>query len=413
MAIDSRGFQLVPQGGDLLGNVANAQGIQGKGQAQFNQEQLRMLIGQGTPEALEEARRLNPQAVQKFEQTQLSNDKAKFNQIEDGKKRELSNFVLRSERASGQGDAAQQEAFLRGEADKILAINPQADVSDTLELADAVAAGEGDARFAANRDFGSRTGILSELRSEATGADGLDTVKSSKINEDGSATIVTKGGQLKTIAPDELGAQIVANANKVGINLQRDRAQSRVLGGDAAKGSTLAVKQVSTLRGNNATLRQVIDEVRDGAETGPLSAKLPSFRAESVRLDQLRNKLGLDVVGSVTFGALSEGELQLAMSTALPTKLNGPELIQWADDKIEAQEKLAKYFEDQAIFLGKRGNTQPKWLEQQKLKSQQTAPEQAAQPQTQALPQGVSEDDITETMRANNMTREEVLQRLQ
>lgn len=370
--VDARGFQLTPNAGQAIGQgVQAAQGVQGilaNKDRLSREEQLRLALGQGD---IKGARQLDPQAVQQFEQTQLSNDKARFNQIEEGKRRELSNFVLRSERAAGQGDATQQEAFLRSEAQKILDINPKADVSDTLELADAVAAGEGDARFSANRDFGTRTGILSELKSEVSGADGLDTVKSSKINEDGSATIVTKGGVLKTIAPDELGAQIIANANAVGINVQQKRSQARQTGKDAAKGSSDAIKQVSTLRGNNATLRQVIDEVRGGAETGPLSAKLPSFRAESVRLDQLRNKLGLDVVGSVTFGALSEGELQLAMSTALPTKLNGPELIQWADDKIAAQEKLAGYLEDQAIFLGKSGNTQAGWLEQQKAKSQQ------------------------------------------
>ena len=76
----------------------------------------------------------------------------------------------------------------------------------------------------------------------------------------------------------------------------------------------------------------------------------------------MKNQLGLDVVGSVTFGALSEGELNLALSTALPTGLEGPELVKWAEDKIEAQEKLSAYLEEQAVFLTQPGNTSADWL---------------------------------------------------
>lgn len=72
--------------------------------------------------------------------------------------------------------------------------------------------------------------------------------------------------------------------------------------------------------------------------------------------------MGLDVIGSVTFGSLSEGEMELALDTALPTGLDGPELIKWAEDKIAAQEKLATYLEEQAIFLSKPGATPADWI---------------------------------------------------
>jgi len=147
---------------------------------------------------------------------------------------------------------------------------------------------------------------------------------------------------------------------------KREIAKAEALGKSSAKKAGDAIKQVSGMRQNNITLRKVIDEVRGGANTGPLISALPSFKAASVRLDNLQKQLGLDVVSGVTFGALSKGELDLALSKALPTNLDGPELIQWAEDKIAAQEKVASYLEDQAIFLSKPGNSESDWLELQR-----------------------------------------------
>lgn len=50
---------------------------------------------------------------------------------------------------------------------------------------------------------------------------------------------------------------------------------------------------------------------------------------------------------------------------------------------------------------------------EQKIRDIETKQAQLGQPIQQALPQGITEDDIAETMRANNMTREQVMQRLQ
>ena len=149
---------------------------------------------------------------------------------------------------------------------------------------------------------------------------------------------------------------------------KREEAKAAKLGAAAAASAGKAIDQPNKMRANNQTLRTVIDTVRAGGASGPLISKLPSFRAESVRLDNLQKQLGLDVIGSVTFGALSQGELDLALSKALPTALDGPELIKWADDKIAAQEKLADYLEEQAIFLSKENNTEADWAELQKTK---------------------------------------------
>jgi hypothetical protein len=64
----------------------------------------------------------------------------------------------------------------------------------------------------------------------------------------------------------------------------------------------------------------------------------------------------LDVIGSVTFGALSEAELQLALDTALPTDLSGPALIEYLDRKIVAQEKVAREQQKLAEYLLRGGD---------------------------------------------------------
>jgi hypothetical protein len=74
------------------------------------------------------------------------------------------------------------------------------------------------------------------------------------------------------------------------------------------------------------------------------------------------NRLGLDVISSVTFGALSEGEMSLAMETAVPRNLDEGALREWLLDKKAAQEKAAEALYQAAVYLGKPGNTLAKWL---------------------------------------------------
>jgi hypothetical protein len=81
----------------------------------------------------------------------------------------------------------------------------------------------------------------------------------------------------------------------------------------------------------------------------------PSIKAASVELDNIQSSMALDVVGAVTFGALSKGELDLAKAVALPTGLDTPELIDWLSRRKVAQEKLRAYYNEQVQFLDQGG----------------------------------------------------------
>jgi hypothetical protein len=223
-----------------------------------------------------------------------------------------------------------------------------------------------------------------ELRADeqADQIDGLSQVQSSEFLPGGGTRIVRKDGTVEVVQPTPDEKAIIQAGEDRGIDIQQRRAKGRGLGVGAAKVANQALETTDKMRANNIKLRRVIEEVRGGAQTGPLADRLPSFRASTRRLIQIKNELGLDVVGAVTFGALSEGELNLAMDTALPTTLDGPDLIEWAENKIAAQEKLANYLEEQAIFLSKPGNTAADWLERGR-NQKAIREQQPAQPATQ------------------------------
>ena len=75
------------------------------------------------------------------------------------------------------------------------------------------------------------------------------------------------------------------------------------------------------------------------------------MKASTRKFANLRRKLGLNVVASVTFGALSEGELNLAMDVALPKGISPEATVKWIEDRMAAQQKLADNLEDGALYV--------------------------------------------------------------
>lgn len=122
-------------------------------------------------------------------------------------------------------------------------------------------------------------------------------------------------------------------------------------------------KKIGSINGNLINLDRAIAALDRGAGTGAVEKLFPSFKAATVELNQIQKELGLDVVGAVTFGALSQGELDLAKDVALPTGLNEPELREWLNRKKEAQTKLRDYFNEQMQFLDQGGSV-PEWIQQ-------------------------------------------------
>jgi len=140
----------------------------------------------------------------------------------------------------------------------------------------------------------------------------------------------------------------------------------------SAKIVSSGFSSMAKINKNILNLDRALDALGKGAGVGAAEKFFPSIKAASVELDQIRNELGLDVIGAVTFGALSQGELSLALQTALPTGLDTAELTDFLQRKKAAQEKLLDYYGDQIRFLSSPGATVAQFLDR---KQQEAAPE--------------------------------------
>jgi hypothetical protein len=123
-------------------------------------------------------------------------------------------------------------------------------------------------------------------------------------------------------------------------------------------GQQMAADAYNTLgkvRLNIGNLEAAIAAVDAGADTGFVESQFPDWRASSIELRNIQRQLGLDVIGSVTFGALSEGELKLALETALPLNLQPAELKDWLQRKREAQLAMASELEKATMFFSGGG----------------------------------------------------------
>jgi hypothetical protein len=118
----------------------------------------------------------------------------------------------------------------------------------------------------------------------------------------------------------------------------------------------LAGESRSKIRQNLANYQIALDALDDGAKTGRIMNLIPDVTAAAQSIKTAKSKLGLDIIGSVTFGALSEAELKLAMDTALPdANLSPDELRKWINDRVNAQRKaLAAVNDTLEHFLANR-----------------------------------------------------------
>ena len=220
---------------------------------------------------------------------------------------------------------------------------------------------------------------------------GGDKVQSSKVTPNGTTIIVMKDGTTRVVSAtgENLTGQARADAiiasEQFGAETQGTRAQARVGGELTSKQVGVAFAEIGKIKKNIGNIDDAIKAIDDGANTGVIASKFPNITTASITLNNVRSQLGLDVIGSVTFGALSEGELNLALDTALPTTLRPQALKQYLTDKKVAQEKLVGYLSKQISYLSKPGNNLSGWLEQAGRQGQSNLPASAAD-----IPSGVT-----------------------
>lgn len=160
-----------------------------------------------------------------------------------------------------------------------------------------------------------------------------------------------------TLTPVEVGGSQVT-ADTVGGSKGKIKAletQAAESAKDVQEFISAAVPTLNKIESNISNYDDVLNAIDSGARSGAIVSRLPSINEASKDLEVLRNKLGLDVVGMASFGALSEGELKLALDTALPTNKDPEYLRGWVTDKRDAQIKAAEVLRDSVAFLNNGG----------------------------------------------------------
>lgn len=253
-------------------------------------------------------------------------------------------------------------------------------------------------------------------------------VQSSQVLDNGTTVQVLTDGSTRVTDPNgrvvegDKRAQAIREAQQFGVDIQSQRAGGRTSATlearidrepvledlttratEEAKNVTKTSKeyfdQLQNIEGNIRNYAEGIRLIREeGANSGVIARRLPSLQAASQKLDNLRNRLGLDVVGGTTFGALSEAELAMALDTAMPNNLQPEELAKWFEDRMMAQQKLADILDGAVQFLNVPGNS---LADLRAMQKQQRAPGGSGQ--------GTATPGITERTPASSRYQIEVL----
>jgi hypothetical protein len=195
-----------------------------------------------------------------------------------------------------------------------------------------------------------------------------DTIRSTQRFLNGTYYVVTDAGPKvynpsgKLVTGDE-AERVLAEANRFEIDnraLGVGLSEAQKLQQQYADNAFTKAEQISSSIGN---IDEAIAAIDRGAERNVFMNLLPDITEQSASLTSALRRMGLDVISSVTFGALSESELNIAMATAYPPNASSQELRKFLVDRKNALQKLRKYTEEAAMFLSNPNNTRADWME--------------------------------------------------
>ena len=156
--------------------------------------------------------------------------------------------------------------------------------------------------------------------------------------------------------------RVIDEANKYDASQAQLMAGSKKIGAVTADQAATAFTKANAVTDSIASIDSAIAAIDEGAISGFFANYLPNITKASAELRSAMNQMGLDVISSVTFGALSQSEMEVAMSTAVPQNLAGPELKAWLIEKRDKQVKARSALEKAASYLSQPGNTISSWL---------------------------------------------------
>ena len=261
-------------------------------------------------------------------------------------------------------DELQQDAFLQNRIEQIEARG--GDASDSIEALELPFAQRQQA-LQSTIEIAERAGALGR----SSGSNQADFSKGKEFltkDNDGNLILNTsvfdkrlgKNVINRTPVTEQLVDNLGDSADEGSLRLISDAGGKTAASAKAAlsvKAAQDAFKQVVTIDAGVKLLDEGIAELEAGADVGILDKFLPSIKEASSRFDNVADRMGLQVVQSVTFGALSAGELKVAMATAVPPNLDNKQLIKWFKDRKAAQLKLRSFYVDIARKASQENKT--------------------------------------------------------
>lgn len=222
-----------------------------------------------------------------------------------------------------------------------------------------------------NQDTALKVGAIIENRQKALGKAGPGFEKgTAKVTKDKqgnlffSSEVFDKASGQTVLQRTPINDQLVNSLGETGDqeSLRKIAEAGGTSGAQAkaklsVKAADEAIQQVVTIDAGISLLDEGIKELQSGADVGILDKFLPSIKESSARFDNVADRMGLQVVQSVTFGALSAGELKVAMATAVPPNLDNKQLEKWFTDRKDAQTKLRKFYFNIAKKASEEGKT--------------------------------------------------------
>ncbi len=229
----------------------------------------------------------------------------------------------------------------------------------------------GQQRSAGQREFESKlTGLDSQQKKEA-------------ILIDLGLAPRAVGSAIQTITSKGIEGQI-GDASAV---IKEREKFGELTGSSRSKAIDKGVEKIQKINVGIQNIDKAVALLNEGAGVGAIERWIPSIKGSTTALNNLQSTMALDVIGAVTFGALSQGELDLAKNVALNTKLDTPELIADLQARKIAQEKLRSYFNEQIQFLDQGGSVAG-FLRSKQRELDANQQQQQTETQQQQVPEG-------------------------
>lgn len=213
-----------------------------------------------------------------------------------------------------------------------------------------------------------------------------DKIRSSVKFQNGAYYVITdkgrkvynKEGMLVPEGPE--AAEVLREAELSGIAMEGVATGTTEAAKFQQQAANEAFNKAETISTQIGTIDEALGYIDAGAQRNVILNALPDITAEAGGLTRALNQMGLDVVASVTFGALSASELEVARQTAYPPNASAQELKEFLIKRRAALEKLRRYTEEAASFLLNPNNTRADWNQMMQNRRDQEVANQQGNP---------------------------------